>query len=163
ALNQLEQNHRVEIERLETARDAELRRAQESYRLCEEEKRQAQSKAENFESLFSSVQLDALRLSKDILLFLSKMGKKPEPDKSQFGFDPRTGSVTADTTAMQVHELHEARRTVQEPWVLRCESIWRRDFEKRVDEIASKFGIEGLDAIGLRRLNEELTHHLFLN
>lgn len=117
--------------------------------------------AKNQSDIFSPLQIEAFTLMKDVVAFLVEIGKRPEPNKADFGYDPKTGNITAETTTVQVMEYNTACQKMQEPWVLKSESIWRDEFSERVERIAPKFGREGLDANELLRKNDEVTRNLF--
>jgi hypothetical protein len=73
----------VEVDRLrklEVERKAELWRAQESRRLCDEERREALKQLEELKlqpALFCPLQIEAFRLAKELLLFLRSLGNRP--------------------------------------------------------------------------------------
>lgn len=111
---------------------------------------------------FSRFQLEAFQLAKDILIFLSEMGKKPEPDRAQYGYDPSNGQVAVNTSNSDVHQFHDARRKLQQPWFLKCASVWQlKNFPSRIEQIIPQFGIEGLDASCLLHLKDNVTRGLF--
>lgn len=109
-------------------------------------------------SPFSPIQLEAFELAKDILHLLEEMGKRPEPDREQYSYNPAQHRFTDKD---QLEAYFDAKRKLQQPWILKGESIWRRDFERRLEEIIPKFGIEGLDVTGLRSTNERILRGFF--
>lgn len=77
-----------EVKRLETAQKAELWRAQESFRQCVAEKRDALAKLE----IFSSLQLDAMRLAGKLHDFLQRLGPEPAPKYTREQIDRMTSA-----------------------------------------------------------------------
>lgn len=114
-------------------------------------------------AIFSVLQNEAFGLSKDIMEFLVRLGVKPLPDASQYGYDPITGQVTQNTTREQIHQFHKATNDIQRPWELKAASIWKQDFVKRLEMIESEFGVDGVDAKALLQMNDELMRSRFLN
>jgi len=151
-----------EVRRMEMQYEAELERARECYRQCKEEKKQLVAEKQEYANrcldyraeiakytdLFSPLQFDCLRLSKDILDFLEKMGKRPVPDREKFGYNPDTKGWTQADHIEAFLVRHNVDTHV---WEMKITSVWQSDFAKRVADIVPRIGQEGIDANWMRR------------
>lgn len=109
---------------------------------------------------FTSLQMEALMLSKDILKFIEEMGKKPTLDKEDFGFNKKYNTFES---AIHMQEFGEANSKVERPWTLKFASTWEADFKQRVDSIVPRLGKAGIDANGIRRINDDMNQFFVKN
>jgi hypothetical protein len=89
--------HQEEIRKLETAHKAELYRANEARRQCEEERRAAISKSDEINtrlSIFAPLQLEAVELSDALLSLLKRLGPPPEPKFTREQIDGMSAAET---------------------------------------------------------------------
>jgi hypothetical protein len=124
-----------EVRRIEIAHNAELSRAREAQRQCDEERREALRKAEEIEaqlSIFSPLQIQAFRLARDMGNYLTSLGPKPTISEMDF-------PDTADGRFRLIH----ARFDAEEPWLVRLRSKCDEDFLPRLQSIINQFGMIG--------------------
>jgi hypothetical protein len=129
-----------QLRREEIQRKAELWRAQESRRICDEERREALRQLEEAKSqlaLFTPLQIEAFQLAKDLRLFLKELG--PRPQVSWGNLDPQDGMAKRMTE----------QNRLQQPWVAKLVYRYAREYAPRVKNLMLRIGETGLPAFQL--------------
>ena len=160
---QLEQAHKDDVRKLETSHNADLWRAQESYRQCEAERRKALAELETLTPL----QLDAIRLADQLHGFLGRLGPEPAPKYTREQIEGMSSGETRRLIEAEDGDFAEAceyygngqlfhvtpgthantivaRMTRLWPWYDRLRAGYELEFKSPVEQISNRFALEGL-------------------
>jgi hypothetical protein len=93
------------------------------------------------DSLLSPLQVDTLRLSKELLRFLADMGSRPEVSAEMLLYDSR-GNRKNDSIVIQDHMA--ATNQVLLPWIAKSRSNFKTDLLPQLEDISLRYGKIGI-------------------